>query len=92
MRVVYVFQSENRSKIDKFSRVIKLPEMKTPEGHLHYQEKDFLSNCTSQCLQKNISQNARLDHPNPNTSQSSYDIYRYFAARNFEFKWDFKSG
>ena len=69
-----------------------LPEMQIPEGHLHYQEKDFLSICTSPCLQKNISQNARLEHPNPNTSQSSYDIHRYSAGRNCEFKWDFKSG
>ena len=64
--------------------------MLTPKGHLHYQEKDFLFNSTSPCLQKNISQNARLEHPNPNTSQSSYHIYRYSAGRNCEFKWDLK--
>ena len=41
---------------------------------------DFLSNCASPCLQKNISQNARLEHPNANTSQSSYHTHWYFAA------------
>ena len=33
-----------------------------PEAHLHYQQNDFLSNCASPCLQKNISQNVRLEH------------------------------
>jgi len=53
-----------------------------PWGHLHYQQKDFLSNCASPCLQKNISQNARLEHPNVNTSQSSYHTHRYSAGRD----------
>ena len=48
-----------------------------PKRHLDYQQKDFLSSCASPCLQKNISQNARLEHPNANTSQSSYHTYRY---------------
>ena len=49
---------------------------------MHYQEKDFLSNCISPCLQKNISQNVRLEHPNANTSQSSYHTHRYSARRD----------
>ena len=53
-----------------------------PERHLHYQQKDFLSNCASPCLQKNISQNARLEHSNANTSQSSYHTHRYSAGRD----------
>ena len=49
------------------------------EEHLHYQQKDFLSNFTSPCLHKNISQNSRLKYPNANTSQSSYHAHRYSA-------------
>ena len=49
---------------------------------MHYQEKNFLSNCTSPCLQKNIFQNARLEHPNANTSHSSYHTHRYSAGRD----------
>ena len=49
---------------------------------MDYQQEDFLSNCASPCLQKNISQNARSEHPNANTSQSSYHTYRYSAGRD----------
>ena len=49
---------------------------------MHYQQKDFLSNCTSPCLQKNISQNVRLEHLNANPSQSSYHTHRYSAGRD----------
>ena len=51
-------------------------------GHLHYQQKDFLSDCTSPSLQKNISQNARLEHPHANTSQPSHHIHRYSAGKD----------
>ena len=54
----------------------------SPERHLDYQQKDFLSNCASPCLQKNISQTARLEHSNANTSQSSYHTHRYSAWRD----------
>ena len=33
-------------------------------------------------VQKNISQNTRLEHPNANASQSSYHTYRYSARRD----------
>ena len=56
--------------------------MYTPERHLHYQQKDLLSNCASPCLQKNISKNARSEHPNANTSQSSHHTHRYSAGRD----------
>ena len=53
-----------------------------PERHLDYQQKDFLSNCASPYLQKNVSQNARLEHPNANTSQSLYHTHSYSAGRD----------
>ena len=52
-----------------------------PERHLHYQQKDFLSNCTSPCLQKNISQMC-LEHRNANTLQSSHHTHWYSAGRD----------
>ena len=56
--------------------------MKTHERDLHYQQKDLLSNCASPCFQKNISQNARSEYPNANTSQSSHHTHRYSAGRD----------
>ena len=53
-----------------------------PEKYLHYQQKDFLSNSASPCLQKNISQTARLKHLKANASQSPYHTHPYFAGRD----------
>ena len=71
--VVFKVRSEVRSMNYSASMDVN------PEGHLHYQQKDFLSNYTSPFLQKNISQNARLEHQNANTSQSSYHTHRYYT-------------
>ena len=85
---LFKVRSEERSINCSASRDVNL------ERHFDYQQKDFLSNCASPCLQKNISQNARLEHSNANTSQSSFHTHRYSAERlpDCEFKWDFKSG
>ena len=73
---LFKVRSEERSIHCSASRDVN------PERHFDYQQKDFLSNCASPFLQKNISQNARLEHPNANTSQSSYHTHRYSAGRD----------
>ena len=53
-----------------------------PWGAFTLSTKDFLSNFASPCLQKNISQNARLEHPMASTSHSSYHTHQYSAGRD----------
>ena len=86
--IVFKVRSEVKSINCSASRDVN------PERHLHYQQKDFFSNCTSPCLQKNISRNvfraSKCKHITVFTSHSLVFCREWLP--DCEYKWDFRSG